>query len=148
MTDPHIPRTLADLGALGVRLAVDDFGTGYSNFARLRTLPIHVLKLDRSLISGIAEDPATRHITSCVVDLAHGLGLETVAEGVETMGELDAVDGLGVDYVQGYILARPTPQLEFGSPALQRAASRRDRARETSRLRSRVDHAGAESTRR
>ncbi len=100
--------TLRVLKDLGVHLAIDDFGTGYSSLAYLRRFPVDQLKVDRSFVKDVAEHGDTR-IMQAVVRLAHDLGLEVVAEGVETSAELDAVQGLGCDVVQGFFLARPVP---------------------------------------
>ncbi|HVE62378.1 MAG TPA: EAL domain-containing protein [Mycobacteriales bacterium] len=100
---------LARLAALGVRLAVDDFGTGYSSLAYLQRLPLSHLKVDKSFVIGMHEDPAQAVIVSGVVDLAHRLGLTVVAEGVEDEMDLAAVAATGCDMVQGYLLGRPSP---------------------------------------
>lgn len=96
------------LQTLGVRLSIDDFGTGYSSLARLRQLPVHELKIDRSFISsleGTADDP----LLLAIVGLARGLGLRTVAEGVETEEQAAILRLLGVDALQGYLFSRPLP---------------------------------------
>ncbi|MGH9108349.1 MAG: putative bifunctional diguanylate cyclase/phosphodiesterase [Acidimicrobiales bacterium] len=100
--------TLTVLKDLGVQLAIDDFGTGYSSLAYLRRLPVDQLKVDRSFVKDVAEHGDTR-IMLAVVRLAHDLGLEVVAEGVETNAELRAVRDLGCDVVQGFLLGRPVP---------------------------------------
>jgi EAL domain-containing protein (putative c-di-GMP-specific phosphodiesterase class I) len=100
--------TLTVLKDLGVQLAIDDFGTGYSSLAYLRRFPVDQLKVDRSFVKDVAEHGDTR-IMQAVVRLAHDLGLEVVAEGVETPAELDVVQGLGCDVVQGYLLGQPVP---------------------------------------
>jgi predicted signal transduction protein with EAL and GGDEF domain len=105
-------RTDEILGALkrtGVRLAIDDFGTGYSSLAYLGRLPIDVLKVDRSFISGLGGAGRDSAIVSAMVDLAHNLDLDVVAEGVETNTELEVVRRVGCDEAQGYLLGRPTP---------------------------------------
>jgi diguanylate cyclase (GGDEF)-like protein len=97
----------------GVHIALDDFGTGYSSLLYLKGLPIDRLKVDRSFVSGlgsIGQDPT---IISTVVDLAHKLGLQVVAEGVETEAELQAVNDMGCDQVQGFLLGRPAPANTF-----------------------------------
>ena len=97
---------LNELKGLGVQLSIDDFGTGYSSLAYLRRLPVDQLKVDRSFIEDVAAHGDTR-IMHAVVRLAHDLGLEVVAEGVETLDELDVVRRLGCDVIQGYLLASP-----------------------------------------
>jgi EAL domain-containing protein (putative c-di-GMP-specific phosphodiesterase class I) len=103
---------LTELKDLGLRLSIDDFGTGYSSLAYLRRFPVDQLKVDRSFVQDVAEHGDTR-IMQAVVRLAHDLGLEVVAEGVETKLELelelDTVQGLGCDVVQGYLFGRPVP---------------------------------------
>jgi diguanylate cyclase (GGDEF)-like protein len=94
--------------ALGVQLSVDDFGTGYASLAYLRQLPVDQLKVDQTLVHEVARHGDTR-IMQAVVRLAHDLGLEVVAEGVETTVELDVAQRLGCDVVQGYLLGRPVP---------------------------------------
>ncbi|MEE7566021.1 EAL domain-containing protein [Xanthomonas sp. Kuri4-3] len=96
----------------GVRIAIDDFGSGYSNFGYLTELPISVIKLDRSLVSGIALAPTAALKAEAVIRLARRLGYSTVAEGVENLGDLRLLQEWGCDEGQGYLLARPmTPEL-------------------------------------
>jgi len=99
---------LGQLKVLGVRLSIDDFGTGYSSLAYLRRFPVDQLKVDRGFVQDVAEHGDTR-IMEAVVRLAHDLGLEVVAEGVETERELATVQALGCDVVQGFLLGRPVP---------------------------------------
>jgi diguanylate cyclase (GGDEF)-like protein len=106
---------------LGVHIALDDFGTGYSSLLYLKGLPIDRLKVDRSFVSGLGSTGQDPTIISTVVDLAHKLGLQVVAEGVETEAELQAVDEMGCDEVQGFLLGRPGPAESF--PADQRVMS-------------------------
>lgn len=112
--------TLSVLKDLGVQIAIDDFGTGYSSLAYLRRLPVDQLKVDRTFVKDVADHGDTR-IMQAVVRLAHDLGLEVVAEGVETNDELDVVQDLGCDIVQGFLLGRPVPPaaVELG-PARRR----------------------------
>jgi len=103
--------TLKALKALGVRLAIDDFGTGYSSLAYLRRFPVDQLKVDRGVVEDVAGHGDTR-IMGAVVRLAHDLGLEVVAEGVETQAERNIVEVLGCDSMQGFLLGYPlTPTL-------------------------------------
>ncbi len=106
-------RRLAILKALGVRLAIDDFGTGYSSLAYLRRLPIDKLKIDRSFVAEMPEDPTSVEITSMVVRLARTLGLEVLAEGVETKAQVDVLRELGCDTVQGWYFAKARPAGEI-----------------------------------
>ena len=101
-------RQLTDLRSLGVRISIDDFGTGYSSLAYLRTLPIDELKIDRSFVVPVADDPSAAAIVASVVTLGHALGLSVLAEGVETAAQLTALRELGCDMAQGFYLARPT----------------------------------------
>ncbi len=104
---PRAVSALRDVKELGVRLALDDFGTGYSSLDYLRRFPFDILKIDRVFTSNLSEDQQTRTIVSSVIDLAHGLDLGVVAEGVETSEQFVALTELGTDLVQGYHLCRP-----------------------------------------
>jgi EAL domain-containing protein (putative c-di-GMP-specific phosphodiesterase class I) len=92
-----------------VRIAIDDFGTGFSALGQLRRFPVDVLKVDRSFIQGVELDAKDRAITANLVNLAHSLGLEAVAEGIEQQGQLDSVDAVGCDIAQGFLFAKPGP---------------------------------------
>jgi diguanylate cyclase (GGDEF)-like protein/PAS domain S-box-containing protein len=100
---------LAALRSLGVRLAVDDFGTGYSSLLYLRRYPLDMLKIDRSFVAGLVDNPEDATIVDAVVRLGHSFGLQTVAEGVETAEQLRLLRGLGCDMGQGHFWARPLP---------------------------------------
>ena len=102
-------RRLAELRELGVGFAIDDFGTGYSSLSYLRSFPVDELKIDRSFIETIADDPAGVPLVATIVQLARALCLTTVAEGVETQAQFDLLRELGCDRVQGYFFARPAP---------------------------------------
>lgn len=90
---------------LGVTLAIDDFGTGYSSLAYLRHLPVDVIKIDRSFIQDL--DQGARKLLMAMVSMARGLGFRIVVEGVETAEQQNLLMGMGVDYLQGYLIARP-----------------------------------------
>jgi len=97
------------LRRVGVRLSVDDFGTGYSSLAYLKRLPIDEVKLDKSFVLNMTGDSNDAAIVRSTIDLAHNLGLQLVAEGVEDQETLELLAALGCDLVQGYHLARPMP---------------------------------------
>jgi diguanylate cyclase (GGDEF)-like protein/PAS domain S-box-containing protein len=115
---------LGDLARLGVRLAIDDFGTGYSSLAYLRRFPVHTLKVDRSFVSGLGLDADSRAVVAAIVELAHALGLEVVAEGVEEQVQLQALVDLGCDRAQGFLFAHPAPP-EALAELLSRRSCRR-----------------------
>jgi len=100
---------LATLRSAGALLAVDDFGTGYSSLLYLRSYPLDMLKIDRSFVSGLADNPEDAAIVDAVVKLGHSFGLQTVAEGVETLEQLARLRSLGCDLGQGYFWSRPLP---------------------------------------
>lgn len=108
VTDPdHIARTMQALKALGTTLAMDDFGTGYSNLAYLQKLPIDVLKIDRSFVTGMLADRDKIAIVRAILSLAQALGMRTTAEGIETNELGQTLAALGCTYGQGYLYARP-----------------------------------------
>ena len=106
---PGLTTTLHVLRQRGVRIAVDDAGTGYSGLAHILKLAPDVIKLDRELIRGIDLDPVRRALAASLVSFAADTGAEILAEGVETLDELEAVRRLGARYAQGYYLGRPAP---------------------------------------
>lgn len=97
----------------GITLSIDDFGTGYSSFLQLRRLPFRELKLDRSYVIEVTADPAARAIVQSAVSLAQSLGMRVVAEGVETVPEFEFLRSVGVDVVQGYLVAPPMDEVDF-----------------------------------
>ena len=97
----------------GVRVALDDFGTGWSSFSYLRELSFDKLKIDRSFITAIDKDPRQALFVETITTLSHQLGVQVVAEGVETWEELRAVLEIGVDEIQGYFYSKPLPLPEF-----------------------------------
>ncbi len=103
-------RRLQALRDLGVGIAIDDFGTGSSSLAYLHRLPVDIVKVDRAFVSRLEEDPTALAMVRAVLDIASSLGLTTVAEGIETAGQLRILAGLGCDKAQGYLLSRPVEQ--------------------------------------
>jgi diguanylate cyclase (GGDEF)-like protein len=99
----------------GIQLAIDDFGTGYSSFAYLKNLPIHHIKVDRSFISSISDNPRDAKITEAIIELARGLELNVIAEGVETEAQLDILRKQGCAEAQGYFFSRPLEAAAFAS---------------------------------
>ena len=110
---------LRGLRELGLRVGIDDFGTGYSSLSYLQRFPIDTLKVDRSFVSGM-EEQGNRLIVRSVIGLAHSLGYDVVAEGIETAGQLDELAGLGCDLGQGFFYARPLEETALVS-LLERA---------------------------
>ncbi|MEW5966116.1 MAG: EAL domain-containing protein [Pseudomonadota bacterium] len=104
---------LLRLAEAGVRLAIDDFGTGYSSLASLKRFHVHVLKIDASFVAGLPDDRENAAISAAVVRMAEALGAHTLAEGVETAAQLEALRAMGCRGVQGYFLARPMPAQEL-----------------------------------
>ena len=94
---------------LGVRLSLDDFGTGYSSLSYLRHFPVDTVKIDRSFTANVVTDSATESIVHAVVDLAHVLKMEVIAEGVETVEQQKVMTEMGADYLQGFHFSRPVP---------------------------------------
>jgi diguanylate cyclase (GGDEF)-like protein len=107
MTDPESRGSIEDLSALGVRLTLDDFGTGHTALANLRRYPVGAVKIDRSFIEELAMNPAAATLASTIIVMAHSLGKQVIAEGVETSEQLDYLRERGCDCAQGYFMARP-----------------------------------------
>jgi diguanylate cyclase (GGDEF)-like protein/PAS domain S-box-containing protein len=101
--------TLRDLHHLGLQISIDDFGTGYSSLSYLKKFPVHALKIDQSFIREITTDPDDAAITSAVIAMGHSLKLMVIAEGVETMDQLQLLKSLHCDRMQGYLFSRPVP---------------------------------------
>jgi diguanylate cyclase (GGDEF)-like protein/PAS domain S-box-containing protein len=104
---------LWDLHSRGLRLALDDFGTGYSSLSRLRNLPVDILKIDRSFVSGVDLDPQAAKIVTAFIQLGQGLGMTTLAEGIETDGEWRFLAEAGCELGQGFYFSRPVEPSEL-----------------------------------
>jgi diguanylate cyclase (GGDEF)-like protein len=101
---------LRSIHAMGVRIAIDDFGTGYSSISYLKQFPVSILKIDQQFIKGLPQNQNDSSITSAVIAMGHNLGLEVVAEGVETREQLQFLADHHCDFVQGYFFSRPLPE--------------------------------------
>ena len=95
--------------ALGVRIALDDFGAGASSFGYLRTLTVDYLKIDGQFIKNLMDEPLNKVAVSCFVDAANVMGIETIAEYVDSPESLDQVRKLGINYAQGFLIHQPEP---------------------------------------
>ncbi|HWL44401.1 MAG TPA: bifunctional diguanylate cyclase/phosphodiesterase [Ilumatobacter sp.] len=102
-------RTLREIRAMGVRIALDDFGTGYSSLSMLRRFPIERIKIDRAFIHGIADRAYDRSLVRTLVTMAQSMALDLVAEGIETVQQLQSLREIGCDKAQGYLISRPMP---------------------------------------
>ncbi len=107
--DARIDQCIQDLRTMGVRVSIDDFGTGYSTLSKLVDFPVDELKIDRSFVGRVLTNPKALAVVRAAVDLARAMDLVTVAEGVEDDETYDALVDLGVDFIQGYRVARPMP---------------------------------------
>ncbi|MCK6250774.1 putative bifunctional diguanylate cyclase/phosphodiesterase [Pseudomonas fragi] len=108
-----VKQTMDALGRLGVRFSLDDFGTGFSSFVHLNSLPIALLKIDKSFVGGMEGREENRKLVHAMINLAHNLKLEVVAEGVETPEQLALLRDFGCDQVQGYFISKPLPLAEL-----------------------------------
>jgi diguanylate cyclase (GGDEF)-like protein len=123
LADPfRVRQVLTRFDEMGIGLAIDDFGTGYSSFAYLKRLPVQTIKIDRSFVMGMCADESDATIVRSTVDLARNLGLEVVAEGVESQEIWDALRAQGCSLAQGYFISRPVPAGELAHLLDERAA--------------------------
>jgi len=109
----HSIEQLKKLQAMGIRIAIDDFGTGYSSLAYLKRLPVNTLKIDRAFICELDQDGTDIDIVRAITQLAHSLKLNVTAEGIETSQQLQIIKDLGCNEGQGYLLAKPMPEIEL-----------------------------------
>ncbi|MEJ7714182.1 MAG: EAL domain-containing protein [Thermoleophilaceae bacterium] len=114
MTDPvRTQRVLGELRRQGFRLAIDDFGAGHSSLARLSEFPCEILKIDRSFVARLPEDPTAAAMVTAMIELARGLGLQAVAEGIETEAQLEFLVERRCALGQGFLFSRPVPGEEI-----------------------------------
>jgi diguanylate cyclase (GGDEF)-like protein len=123
LDSPAVHVTLNVLAGLGVGIAVDDFGTGYSALTTLRTLPVDIVKIDKSFVAGAATEVADQAVLEAIAQMADRLGLQTVAEGVENVEQQEFIQRAGITAAQGHLHQRPVPAEEFAAwLARQRSA--------------------------
>jgi diguanylate cyclase (GGDEF)-like protein len=125
---PSASANFSALTALGVSLELDDFGTGYSSLARLQRLPVAVVKLDRSFISGIERNAGAQAVVRAAIDMSHALGKYVVAEGVEDAAQLGLLSAMGCDIAQGFHISHPLPAAELAPFVRQQAAAEAPRS--------------------
>ena len=106
-------KTLTRLSSMGIPVSIDDFGTGYSSMAYLSSLPVQEVKIDRSFVTDMHENPRNRKIVQAIIALAHGLSLQTVAEGVENEETLERLKSMNCDAMQGFFISKPLNGQEF-----------------------------------
>jgi EAL domain-containing protein (putative c-di-GMP-specific phosphodiesterase class I) len=110
ITEPELAlATLRRLGSIGVRIALDDFGTGYSSLSLLQKFPLQRIKIDRAFVRGVAENPNDRSLVRTIIIMARSLGMEIVAEGVESMHQLQVLIDLECEKAQGFLISHPVP---------------------------------------
>ncbi len=108
-----VKQKLLEFRNFGIEVSIDDFGTGFSALSYLKQFDIDYLKIDRSFVQNLIEDESDKALTEAIIVMAHKLGIKTIAEGVETEAQRDALSAFGCDYVQGYLYSRPVPAVEF-----------------------------------
>jgi diguanylate cyclase (GGDEF)-like protein/PAS domain S-box-containing protein len=123
LSDPGVHSAMSELRRRGITLAIDDFGTGYSSLSHLQRMPVDILKIDRSFVSGMVDNPQDRALVAAAIELARTFDLTTTAEGVETSDQRAALTALGCELAQGYLWSRPvdaadiTALLDSADPA-------------------------------
>jgi diguanylate cyclase (GGDEF)-like protein len=115
ISSPAAVNQLNALAARGIVIAIDDFGTGYSALTTLRSLPVQIVKIDKSFVAGSTVNAEDLAVTEAVITLATKMGLQTIAEGVETLDQQRLLERIGADSVQGYLYLRPTTAENFGT---------------------------------
>jgi EAL domain-containing protein (putative c-di-GMP-specific phosphodiesterase class I) len=132
LRDPEtVRRHIEMLRVAGVRFSVDDFGTGYSSLSQLRQLAVDELKIDQSFVRVATRGHEDIAVLKAIIEMAHGLGLRAVAEGVESEAQRELLSGLGCDYLQGYLISRPAraadlaPMLRAAGPTGEKSDSMR-----------------------
>ena len=105
----HVARALSVLNERGIRIALDDFGTGFASLTHLKQFPVDVLKIDRSFVAGIGTNPDDTAIVRALIGLGQSLGIETVAEGIETRAQAEFVKTHGCDVGQGFLFSTARP---------------------------------------
>ncbi len=115
---------MASFKLLGVKISIDDFGTGYSSLAYLKTLPLDILKIDRSFVEEATEDESSAAIVDTIIAIADHLGLEVIAEGVETQGQLEFLQAKGCGQYQGYYFSKPLPVEQFEAYVAERMSNK------------------------
>jgi EAL domain-containing protein (putative c-di-GMP-specific phosphodiesterase class I) len=107
--------TMRQLKEMGFIFSIDDFGTGYSSLAYLKQMPVDIIKIDRSFVSGMSDNSADMQIVSSTIAMVQKLGMQVVAEGVETSAQMEMLRGLQCEIGQGYFISRPIPESELYS---------------------------------
>ena len=124
----RVSAILRQLKAMGVRVVIDDFGAGYSSLAYLQSFPFDKIKIDRSFVSGLPENPSSQAIVRAIVGLGRGLNLPLIAEGVETRAQLEFLDSLGCGEAQGFLFGAPQPIEGYAAAVGRKVAGRARRA--------------------
>jgi EAL domain-containing protein (putative c-di-GMP-specific phosphodiesterase class I) len=110
---PHVISLLNQFREMGIRLSIDDFGTGYSSLSYLKRFPFDVLKIDKTFVSDIGEDPDDTALCEAIIAMGHSLGLSIIGEGVETREQFEFLNQRGVETIQGYYISEPMINDDF-----------------------------------